>query len=222
MGRHSVLLVEDDAETRARLGEVIRGDPRLALAGEAATCREGQRLLALTAPDLLAVDLGLPDAHGAELIRFARREHPRTEVLVVTVFGDERSVISALEAGAAGYLLKDGTAGQIVQALLQLAEGGSPISPAIARHILRRFRSDAEAIPDAGAAPPAPSLTQREIEVLRLISKGFRFGEIADLLGISAHTVTTHVRHLYKKLEVSSRSAAVWEARHLGLLRAHE
>lgn len=177
----------------------------------------------LTAPDLLAVDLGLPDGHGTELIRFARREHPTTEVMVITVFADERSVISAIEAGAGGYLLKDGTPQEISQALVQLAEGGSPISPAIARHLLRRFQSEpAAAAPTATAAEPAPSLTQREIEVLRLISKGFRFGEIAELLGISTHTVTTHVRHLYRKLEVSSRSAAVWEARHLGLLRSDE
>lgn len=222
MARRSVLLVEDDAETRERLADVIRRDPRLELAGAAATGQEGRRLLALTAPDLLAVDLGLPDGLGTELIRFARREHPRTEVMVVTVFGDERSVISAIEAGAGGYLLKDGTAEQIVEPLLQLAAGGSPISPAIARHLLRRFQAEPAPAPEAPLESPAPSLTEREIEVLRLISKGFRFAEIAELLGISAHTVTTHVRHLYRKLEVSGRSAAVWEARHLGLLQKYE
>jgi DNA-binding NarL/FixJ family response regulator len=223
MAQYGVLLVEDDGETRARLADVIRGEPRLALAGAVATCAEARRLLPLTAPDLLAVDLGLPDGHGSELIRFARREHPKTEVMVITVFGDERSVISAIEAGAGGYLLKDGTPEEIAQALVQLAEGGSPISPAIARHLLRRFQSEPAATgTTAIAGDRAPSLTQREIEVLRLISKGFRFGEIAELLGISTHTVTTHVRHLYAKLEVSSRSAAVWEARHLGLLRSDE
>jgi DNA-binding NarL/FixJ family response regulator len=222
VARHGVLLVEDDGETRARLADVIRREPRLELAGAVATCAEARRLLALTAPDLLAVDLDLPDGHGAELIRFARRERPTTEVMVITVFGDERSVISAIEAGAGGYLLKDGTPQEIAQALVQLAEGGSPISPAIARHLLRRFQTEAVASAAPAAAEAAPSLTERETEVLRLISKGFRFGEIAELLGISAHTVTTHVRHLYKKLEVSSRSAAVWEARHLGLLRQDE
>jgi DNA-binding NarL/FixJ family response regulator len=221
MPQHSVLLVEDERETAARLAEVIRSEPRLSLAGVAASCAEGERLLRHVAPDLLAVDLGLPDAHGTELIRFARRESPRTEIMVMTVFGDERSVVSALEAGAAGYVLKDGTAQQIARALLELAAGGSPISPAIARHLLRRLRSGTP-----GSASPAeeepPSLSGREAEVLRLIAKGFRVPEIASLLDISAHTVTTHVRRMYKKLEVSSHTEAVYEAVQRGLLRMGE
>jgi DNA-binding NarL/FixJ family response regulator len=221
MPQHSVLLVEDERETAARLAEVIRGEPRLSLVGVAATCAEGMRLLPLVSPDLLAVDLGLPDARGTELIRFARRESPRTEIMVMTVFGDERSVIAALEAGAAGYVLKDGTPQQIARALLELAVGGSPISPAIARHLLRRFRSDAPVAASVDGEEP-PALSGREVEVLRLIAKGFRVPEIAGLLGISAHTVTTHVRRLYKKLEVSSHTEAVYEAVQRGLLRMGE
>lgn len=221
MAQHSVLLVEDERETAARLAEVVHREPRLSLAGTAATCAEAKRLLPLLAPDLLAVDLGLPDARGTELIRFARRESPRTEIMVTTVFGDERSVVAALEAGAAGYVLKDGTAQQIVRALLELAGGGSPISPAIARHLLRRFRGSApSAVTGEDADPPA--LSGREVEVLRLIAKGFRVPEIAGLLEISAHTVTTHVRRMYKKLEVSSHTEAVYEAVQRGLLRMEE
>jgi DNA-binding NarL/FixJ family response regulator len=219
--QHSVLLVEDERDSAARFAEVIRNEPQLSLAGVAASCAEGMRLLPLVAPDLLAVDLGLPDARGTELIRFARRESPRTEIMVMTVFGDERSVIAALEAGAAGYVLKDGTPQQIARALLELAGGGSPISPAIARHLLRRFQGAAPSAASELAEEP-PSLSGREVEVLRLIAKGFRVPEIAGLLEISAHTVTTHVRRLYKKLEVSSHTEAVYEAVQRGLLRMGE
>jgi DNA-binding NarL/FixJ family response regulator len=221
MAQHSVLLVEDERDTAARFAEVIRGDPQLELAGVAPTCAEGRRLVPLLAPDLLAVDLGLPDANGTELIRFARRASPRTEIMVMTVLGDERSVIAALEAGAAGYVLKDGTPQQIARALVELAGGGSPISPAIARHLLRRFQALAPTRPSA-PAPDAPALSAREIEVLRLIAKGFRVPEIAELLGISTHTVTTHVRRMYGKLEVSSHTEAVYEAVQRGLLRMDE
>ena len=221
MAQHSVLLVEDERETALRLAEVIRGESGLSLAGVASTCAEGMHLLPLLAPDLLAVDLGLPDANGCELIRFARRESPRTEIVVITVFGDERSVIGAIEAGAAGYVLKDGTPQQIVRALLELAGGGAPISPAIARHLLTRLRA---APPEAPLArdEDKPLLSAREVEVLRLIAKGFRVTEIAALLGISGHTVTTHVRRMYKKLEVSSHTEAVYEAMQRGLLRMGE
>lgn len=217
--RHRVLLVEDDEETRLRIAGAIRSEPRLSLAGLAATCAEARAVLTVSPPDVLVTDLSLPDGHGTELIREARAARPRTEALVITVFGDERSVVAALEAGAAGYLLKDGTNAELARPILQLVDGGSPISPAIARHLLRHFQRRVGTAVSARPPGSVPELSAREHEVLALLARGFRVGEIAERLDISAHTVTTHVRNLYKKLEVSSRGEAIYAAMSHGLLR---
>lgn len=212
---NTVLIAEDDAPTLGRLARAVAAHPELQVVGEARTCREGSRLLRATAPDVLLVDLGLPDASGVELIREARSLAADTHAMVITVFADESHVIEAIEAGARGYLLKDGSDDYVCTSILQLVAGGSPISPAIARYLLDRFRS----APAARADGNAPSLTGREREVLSLLAKGFTFEEIGSILEISPHTVTTHVRHIYRKLEVGSRSQAVYEAIHRGLLR---
>lgn len=218
---HGVLLVEDDAHTRARLARVIEAHPELVLLGTAGSCAEARAVFERVHPQVLLTDLGLPDGTGVELIREARRRWPDVLPLVITVFGDEPHVVGALEAGALGYLLKDGTAEYIGASILEMLAGGSPISPAIARHLLRRFRGDEPA--DTGARTPGvPRLSERESEVLRLIVKGFTYAEIAELLGVSSHTVTTHVRGIYRKLEVHSRSEAVYEALQLGLVKVDE
>lgn len=217
---HRVVLVEDDPPTRRHLERAVAAHPELQLMGAGGSVAEGRALLEREAPDVLLTDLGLPDGSGIELIREAREGAAPTLSMAITALGDEKTVISAIEAGAAGYLLKDGNAGEIGSAVLELVGGGSPISPSIARYVLRRLqREEPEATPSADdAAEGAPKLTGREHEVLSLIAKGFSFPEIAELLGISAHTVTTHVRHIYEKLEVSSRGSAVYEAVNLGLI----
>jgi DNA-binding NarL/FixJ family response regulator len=209
-------VVEDDGPTRARLARAVEADERLRLVGAAGTAREGIEGLRREAPDVLLVDLGLPDRTGIDVIRAARQLSADTQAMVVTVFGDEKSVVSAIEAGARGYLLKDGSETEIAAAILELRAGGSPISPQIARHLLRRFQEEAPA-PYGG-----PSLTERECEILDGVVKGFTFSELAGLLGISTHTVITHVRHIYRKLEVRSRSEAVYEALALGLVKVRE
>ena len=213
MDRARIQLVEDDAETRDRLARALRSEPSLEVTGTAANCAELRALLASATPDVVLVDLGLPDGDGTALIREIRTRVPTAEIMVITVFGDERTVVSAIEAGARGYLLKDGTDDEIVRAVLDLLRGFSPISPAIARHLLRRLQGDPPA-----AGPAAPRLSAREGEVLELLARGFRNAEIANALGITTHTVTSHVRQLYRKLEVGSRGEAVFEAVHLGLL----
>jgi len=212
----TVLVVEDDPPTRARLVRAVETDDRLRLVGAVGTAREGIDGLRREVPDVLLVDLGLPDASGVEVIRAARQLSADTQAMVVTVFGDEKTVVGAIEAGARGYLLKDGSEVEIASAILELRTGGSPISPQIARHLLRRFQEPAPA-PEG-----APSLTDREREILDAVVRGFTFPEIAELLGISPHTVTTHVRHIYRKLEVRSRSEAVYEALSLGLVKLKE
>jgi DNA-binding NarL/FixJ family response regulator len=139
------------------------------------------------------------------------------------VFGDERHVLSAVEAGALGYLLKDGRAGQLAAAILEMLAGGSPISAPIARQLLRRLQP-AEAGEAAGPAakPEAPRLSRREHEVLRYVVKGFNVPETARIMEVSPHTVTTHVRSIYRKLSVNSRGEAIYEALQLGLVQIDE
>jgi DNA-binding NarL/FixJ family response regulator len=208
-----VALVEDEQATRDRLVRALRTEPRLEVSGAAASCAEARTMLASAPPDVLLVDLGLPDGDGTALIREVRARHPKTEIMVITVFGDERTVVSAIEAGAGGYLLKDGTDAEIVQAVLDLLQGFSPISPAIARHLLRRLQGDPRV-----ASADTPRLSGREREVLELLARGFRNAEIANALGITTHTVTTYVRQLYRKLEVGSRGEAVFQAVSRGLI----
>ena len=218
MKRHSILLVEDDEVTRSRLAQAIRTHPELELVGEAGSLEAARAAIARRTPDVLLVDLGLPDGSGVDLIREAKRDNAPTEAMVITVFGDEQHVVAAIEAGATGYILKDGSSRYVADSILELVRGGAPISPAIARHLLRRFREPSPPAP----APDAPDLTGREREVLGLLVKGFTFAEIGDLLGISAHTVTTHVKHIYGKLEVRSRAEAVYEAMQLGLVEGKD
>ena len=216
----SVVIVEDDAPTRAFLSEVVQGMPELRLVAAAETLEAGRTALEAHAPEVLLTDLGLPDGSGVELVKEARARSERTEIVVITMFGDEWNVIRCIEEGASGYLLKGGDREAIERALRELLAGGSPISPAIARHVLRRLRpAPAPAAETAAetAAVESP-LSGRETDVLELVAKGFTFGEIAGLLEISIHTVTTHMRRVYRKLEVHSKTEAVYEASQRGLI----
>jgi len=215
MTGHTVVIVEDEPSTRRYFASAIAECAELRLAGEAGTLREGRALLAREAPDVLLVDLGLPDGSGLDLIRTARELSADTHSLVVTVLGDEKTVLCAIEAGARGYLLKDAEPHDLARSILDLLAGGSPISPAIARHLLVRFQEPA---PSARAEAAGPKLTEREREVLELVVKGLTYAEIANVLGISWNTAATHVRRIYRKLEVRSRGEAVFEALQLGLI----
>jgi DNA-binding NarL/FixJ family response regulator len=219
--RHSVLLVEDDEVTRARLARAIETHPELRLSGTAGSCREAIAALGREAPDVLLTDLGLPDGNGIDLIREVRRRELATESMAITIFGDERHVVAAVEAGATGYLLKDGSSDYVTESILQLLAGGSPISPPIARHLLTRFRDEGSP-PKGMEREPVPSLTEREREVLLYLVKGFTGPEIGGFLGISGHTVASHVKNIYRKLEVRSRGEAVYEAMQLGLVKEQD
>lgn len=217
---YSVLLVEDDTPTRERLAGIVAAHPRLELLHSCGNLAQGMEQLSIQIPRVLLVDLGLPDGHGVELIRAARRKDEYIEIMVISVFGDERNVIDAIQAGATGYLLKDGNSSYIGESIMELLAGGSPISPPIARHLLKRFStvSEAEAPKDDESTP---HLTKREIDVLNAVAKGLTYTEIADVLNMSPHTVTSHIKNIYRKLEVRSRSEAVFEAVQLGLIDIH-
>ena len=184
-----VILVEDDPRTREHLAKAIEKDVQLRLAAACGDCASARAALEARPPDVFLTDLGLPDGDGIELIEEVHARHPETEIMVITVSGDERTVIRAVEAGARGYLLKQGTGAEIATAIRQLLEGGSPISAPIARYLLRRFQT--EPVKKETGEASTTTLTNREAEILQLIAKGFSFPEIAKLLEISAHTVTT-------------------------------
>lgn len=213
-----VLLLEDDPATRERLAGIVAASPGLELAAAFGELRGALAWLAMhEPPQVLLVDLQLPDGSGVDLIRAARRIAPQAEAMVISVFGDEAHVVTAIEAGATGYLLKDASAEEIGQAITRLLAGEAPISSAIARHLLRRFRA-ASAVASAPAPAEASPLTPREGEVLALIAKGLSYQRIAETLGMSPHTVTSHIKQIYRKLAVNSRGEAVFEAQQLGLL----
>ncbi len=210
----NVFIVEDDAVTRDSLRSRIEAHPRLRVGAAHGTAAEGIAALLASRPHVLLVDLGLPDGNGIDVIRAALRRHPDLPIMVITVFGNEKRVIAAIQAGASGYLLKDDPTHEIGAAIDLLMQGGSPISPAIARHLIRHFR-------DRGDPPSAASretLTARELEVLALATKGFSYPEIAQLLGLSTNTIASYTKHIYEKLAVGSRSEAIYEASRLGLL----
>lgn len=219
----AVLIVEDEPEFLRRFSEAVLGDPGLRLLAAVSSGAAALAVLASCQPDMLLVDLGLPDMDGVNIIRQVHVRYPSCDILVVSMFGDDGHVMSSIEAGATGYLLKDASPQRIAQALHELAAGGSPISPSIARRILARFRDAPAAVatpaPTPAQAPATPSpLSLRETDILRLVAKGLSFQEVGEHLGISSHTVVTHVKKIYRKLAVHSRGEAVYEAGQMGLL----
>jgi len=214
----TVALVEDEAEARRRLSESIRAQPGLRLVGEWGTGGEALAALAQGAPDVLLVDLGLPDMSGLKIVRYVAERYPACDILVVTIFGDELTVLAALEAGARGYLLKGALQHDIAVDIEHLKSGGSPLSPVIARQVLKRMQVRPEKAPPAAAPDADTTLTAREVEILNAISRGFSYQETAGLLAISGQTVHTHLKRIYRKLAVHSKTEAVFEADKRGLL----
>ena len=212
---HKIALVEDNVTVRSLLERAIAEQPELRWVGSAGTCAEARQLLALESPDVILIDLGLPDGSGLDLIREIARDTPSTRILVSTVFGDERTVIDAVSAGATGYLLKNTPPAQVLDSIRQVLAGGSPISPTAAHFVLKRLQ-DSAALREA--EPPESPLSPRETEVLQLVAKGFSYSEVAEMKELSVNTVACHIKRIYQKLAVHSRAEAVFEAAELGLI----
>lgn len=213
-----VALVEDDAATRLRLCDAISAAPDLRLMASFENGRTALAWLEGHRPDVLLTDLGLPDIPGLAVLTYCAQRHPVCDIMVITLYDDPSHVVRCLEAGASGYLLKDSLLTEIAARIRELRAGGSPMTPAIARLVLKRFRSVAATAESSPLVQEVPALTAKELVVLSRIAQGFRYAEIAELQGVSTHTVHSHVKSIYSKLSVHSRSEAVHEAMQMGLI----
>jgi DNA-binding NarL/FixJ family response regulator len=213
MPNYTVTLVEDDIEIRERLSQLLLDHADFELLHACGTLAEGLVALTHYKPDILLTDIGLPDGSGIDIIKSIEIQHLECEAMVISGFQDEHTVFEALQAGAKAYIHKHDHSQKITDAILSMMNGGAPISPVIARLMLQKFQSppvDENTLPEA--------LTERQKKILTLVSQGFSSREIAEKLSISYYTVTTHIKNIYTKLQVNSRTEALHEAIKLGLL----
>jgi DNA-binding NarL/FixJ family response regulator len=199
----SVAIVEDDAQARKILARRISQAPGFRLAGDWGDAESALRLMPESKPDVALMDINLPGMSGVEAVRRLKLSLPDTQFLMLTVYEDENHIYNALAAGATGYLLKQTSRDDLLEALREVHRGGSPITSNIARKVVHFFRQN---LPSAEMADP---LSPREREVLELVTQGCPYKEIADTLKISVPTVSTYIRRTYEKLHVCSRAQAV-------------
>lgn len=215
---HKILIIEDDQPIRERLARALSANGGCVVT-QAGSLLEARAAFQAMRPDLIVSDLRLPDGNAIEFLIEARREAPGVEILVISVLGDENTILSAIAAGASGYLLKDALPADIYATAMDVLAGGSPMSPSIARLVVMRARANQSAYPDQKTLGLSDPLTPRETEVLWSIAKGFSYAQIAVQLGISANTVPSHVKAIYRKLRVDNRSSAVYEAVQHGIIQ---
>jgi DNA-binding NarL/FixJ family response regulator len=201
--RIRVLIADDHALVRVGTREILEREDDIEVVGEAADGEEAIELADRLLPDVALIDIAMPGLNGIEVTRSMKTEHPQIGVLVLTVHDEDPYVYAMLEAGAAGYLLKDIHGSQLVDAVRSVRAGEAVLHPAITEKVLGRFRP-------AGMTEGNPEpLTDRELEVLRLAARGMSNKAIASELGLSSRTVQVHLGHIFKKLRVASRTEAV-------------
>jgi len=211
-----VVIVEDDPLVAAHVARGVAAHDGLSLVATAGTLAEARALLDRHV-DLLILDLGLPDGSGIELIEEVRaRGGLEPRILVLSVLGDQDTVLAAVLAGADGYLLKDIDSLDIGQQAADALTGGAPLSPSIAAYVLRHLRRQRA---DPQGDDPHAALSPREIELLQLLARGYSNRQAATELEISPHTIGDHVKSIYRKLRVSNRGEAMARAFRSGLLR---
>lgn len=199
----NICLIEDIADIRNGLQSIILADERFHLQKSFTTAEEAISELPLLRPDVVLTDINLPGKSGVDCVREIKPRFPQMQFMIFTIYEDNDQVFEALKAGSSGYILKNTAPAKIIESLIELYEGGSPMSPKIARKVLSTFNS-APVESDVNEI-----LSKREQEVLELLSKGFLYKEIAEKLNISISTVKRHLNSIYTKLQVQNKVEAV-------------
>ena len=212
-----VLVVDDDPHIRLVIAQELMADARTLLVGQAASFREARKVIKQLDFDVLLVDLNLGDGDAYQLLALLKALRPAAQAVVISVFDNDDQVVRAFELGAMGYICKDSWFGNYSQAVLQVANGGASITPHLARRLLQRFDRSPAADAEQHKAPEADRLTSREIEILRMVASGYTSAEVGSRLMVSGMTVNTHLRAIYRKLQVRTRAQAVRFASMRGL-----
>jgi len=205
-----LVIIEDDPLLLENLSLLLRGEEGIVVVGAYRSAEDALLSLRDTAPDVMLTDLGLPGMSGVELIKKAKDELPLLEIMAHTVFEDREKVFSAIKAGASGYILKGSSPREIIESIHSLYKGGAPMSPKIARKIIHEFQDE--------VTSEHFLLTPRETEIVRRIEDGLTYKEIGEKLGISTHTVHTHIKNIYEKLQAKDRNDAISKARKKGII----
>ena len=216
-----VLLIDDDAHMRRVISQELLADLRCDLVAQGGSVKEGRKLISQHVFEVMLVDLNLGDGTGFELIEHMKTTHPLSEAVVISGMEDEQHALRAFELGATGYLVKNSWFGNFPQAVLQVVNGGASITPNLARRLLQKLEQPQEPhVRTMGASAHAlkDKLSEREKEVLKMVASGYTSAEIGTRLMISYQTVNTHIKNMYRKLQVRSRAQAVSSAVHMGLL----
>ena len=207
------MIIEDQPDIREGLASLIASAPGYSMSGSFASMEEALAALPVTAADVALVDLGLPGMSGIDGIRRLKETHPDLLLVVLTVYNDDDRIYEALCAGASGYLLKKTPQNRLLESIREVVDGGSPISPEVARRVVSLFRQ---------VRPPDRAvhhLTPHETRLLKLLMDGHTYRSAAAQLGVTTHTVSFHLRQIYSKLQVHSKSEAVARAMRVGLIR---
>jgi DNA-binding NarL/FixJ family response regulator len=211
---NNVLLLEDLPEIRAWLKALVMQVFPDAVISECARVHDAIQMVGAVKFDLALIDLGLPDGSGVDVVAKLRDQQPEAQSVVVTIHDDDDHLFPALQAGAFGYILKEQARDLIAEQLQRISSGEPPLSPSIARKVIKHFTEQAKPQNDP---MPHVQLTERESEVLLRVAKGFTLPEIGVQLNLSRHTIADYVKQIYRKLNVSSRAEAALEAQRLGL-----
>ena len=216
MDRIRVLIADDHAPFRDGLRALLRSEPDIETVGEATTGREAIAQAATLQPDVILMDLHMPEGNGIEATHIILATSPHISILVLTMFEDDDSVFAALQAGARGYLLKGALKAEILRAIRGVCQGEAIFGPTIAKRLMSYFAMLKPAV-SAPPIQPFPELTEREQEILALIAQHLTNPEIAARLVLSPKTVRNHVSNIFSKLQVATRAQAILRAREAGL-----